>query len=61
MTALAARNAALIGTTQTLLMERGGIGRTPCFMPVRPASHAEPGSFVDVRITGIANNHLIAA
>ncbi len=59
--ALAARSASLIGTTQTLLMERGGIGRTPCFAPVRPASPAEPGSFVDVRITGISNNQLIAA
>jgi threonylcarbamoyladenosine tRNA methylthiotransferase MtaB len=60
--AIAARNTLLIGTQQTLLMERGGIGRTPCFAPVRPASPAEePGSFVDVRITGILNNQLIAA
>jgi threonylcarbamoyladenosine tRNA methylthiotransferase MtaB len=58
---LAARNAALVGTTQTLLMERGGIGCTPCFAPVRPAGPAEPGSFIDVRITGVSNNQLIAA
>jgi threonylcarbamoyladenosine tRNA methylthiotransferase MtaB len=57
--ALAARNTALMGTTQTLLMERGGIGRTPCFMPVR--HRAEPGTFADVRITHIEDNHLIAA
>jgi threonylcarbamoyladenosine tRNA methylthiotransferase MtaB len=59
--ALAARNASLVGTTQTLLMERGGTGRTPCFAPVRPAFPAEARSFVDVRITGISNNRLIAA
>jgi threonylcarbamoyladenosine tRNA methylthiotransferase MtaB len=80
--AVAARNAALVDTTQTLLMEKGGIGRTPCFMPVRPVtlrqaqgegfakplmlslskheSH-EAGTFVDVRITHIEDNHLIAA
>ena len=33
--ALAARTAALVGTTQTLLMEKPGLGRTACFMPVR--------------------------
>jgi len=59
--ALVARNASLVGTTQTLLMERGGIGRTPCFAAVRPGSSFEPGSFVDVRITGALNNQLIAA
>jgi len=57
--ALAARNASLIGTTQTLLMEKSGLGRTPCFMPVR--SSGEPGTFADVRITNIEDNHLIAA
>jgi threonylcarbamoyladenosine tRNA methylthiotransferase MtaB len=57
--ALAARNAFLVGTTQTLLMERGGIGRTPCFMPARYAG--APGSFSKARITHIEDNHLIAA
>jgi len=82
--ALAARNAALVGTTQTLLMEKAGLGRTPCFMPVKvrplPLRQAqgegiakplvlglskhegyEPGTFADVRITHIEDNHLIAA
>jgi len=59
--ALAARNAALVGTTQTLLMERGGIGRTPCFMPARYARATAPGSFANARITHVENNHLIAA
>jgi threonylcarbamoyladenosine tRNA methylthiotransferase MtaB len=59
--ALAARNAALIGTTQTLLMEKANLGRTACFMPVRYTGMAEPGAFVNVRITHIQDNHLIAA
>jgi threonylcarbamoyladenosine tRNA methylthiotransferase MtaB len=59
--ALAARNASLVGTTQTLLMEKSGLGRTACFMPVRYAGHAGPGTFADVRITHIQDNHLIAA
>jgi threonylcarbamoyladenosine tRNA methylthiotransferase MtaB len=82
--ALAARNAALVGTRQTLLMETPELGRTPCFMPVRlrpcgsgdaglaapagprdagPAKDGgrEPGTFADVRITHIEDNHLIAA
>jgi threonylcarbamoyladenosine tRNA methylthiotransferase MtaB len=57
--AVAARNAALVDTAQTLLMEKGGTGRTPCFMPVR--SRGEPGTFRDIRITHIEDNHLIAA
>ena len=57
--ALAARNAVLVGTTQTLLMEKSGVGRTPCFMPVR--FNGEPGTFADVRLSHIEDNHLIAA
>ncbi len=59
--ALAARNASLVGTTQTLLMEKSNLGRTACFMPVRYTGRAEPGTFADVRITHIEDNHLIAA
>ena len=32
--ALARRLAALVGTTQSVLMEKSGLGRTPCFAPV---------------------------
>jgi threonylcarbamoyladenosine tRNA methylthiotransferase MtaB len=59
--ALAARNASLVGTTQTLLMEKSNLGRTGCFMPVRYTSISEPGAFVNARITHIEDNHLIAA
>jgi len=59
--ALATRNAALVGTTQTLLMEKSNLGRTPCFMPVRIAPLTPPGTFVNARITHVEDNHLIAA
>ena len=59
--ALAARTAHLVGTTQTLLMEKASIGRTPCFSPARFEGSAEPGNLVDVRITGVADSQLIAA
>ena len=49
----------LVGQEKTLLMERGGIGRTPCFTPARldGISH---GRFVHARLTGIAGDTLIA-
>jgi threonylcarbamoyladenosine tRNA methylthiotransferase MtaB len=56
--ALGARLAALVGSTQTLLLERGGIGRTACFAPARFVG--EPGTFVTTRITGATSTHLIA-
>jgi threonylcarbamoyladenosine tRNA methylthiotransferase MtaB len=59
--ALAARNAALVGSMQTLMMERPDLGRTACFMPVRIAGCAEPGALVDVRIAGTTGKQLIAA
>ncbi|HEY2070309.1 MAG TPA: tRNA (N(6)-L-threonylcarbamoyladenosine(37)-C(2))-methylthiotransferase MtaB [Rhizomicrobium sp.] len=46
----------LIGSEQTLLMERHGIGRTPCFAPVQAAGK----SFLRARITGNTPTHLIA-
>jgi threonylcarbamoyladenosine tRNA methylthiotransferase MtaB len=53
--ALAARLRALVGSEQDILMENGGIGRTPCFAPVRHASrHAR------VRITGATREYLTA-
>ncbi|HEX4303235.1 MAG TPA: tRNA (N(6)-L-threonylcarbamoyladenosine(37)-C(2))-methylthiotransferase MtaB [Rhizomicrobium sp.] len=46
--ALAARYVALAGSTQTLLVEKNGIGRTECFAPVR--TDAAPGSFVTAQL-----------
>ncbi|MEI9991092.1 MAG: tRNA (N(6)-L-threonylcarbamoyladenosine(37)-C(2))-methylthiotransferase MtaB [Rhizomicrobium sp.] len=56
----AARHRTLVGTTQTLLVERGGIGRTPCFAPVRidGCSH---GSFVSAHIAGLVDGKLSGA
>ena len=48
----------LLGQTRTLLMERGGIGRAPCFTPAK--LDAAPGSFIRARFTGVANDTLIA-
>ena len=56
--AMATRMTALNGTTQTLLVERGGIGRTECFAPAR--IDAPPGTFMTARITGAARNQLLA-
>ena len=44
--ALAARLAALVGTTQTLLVEKHGMGRTRCFAPVQFDGDASAGTFV---------------
>jgi threonylcarbamoyladenosine tRNA methylthiotransferase MtaB len=49
----------LIGQERTLLMERGGTGRTPCFTTAR-LDGVEHGRFVRARFTGIANDVLIA-
>ncbi|WP_375453530.1 tRNA (N(6)-L-threonylcarbamoyladenosine(37)-C(2))-methylthiotransferase MtaB [uncultured Methylobacterium sp.] len=48
-----------IGRTHRVLAERGGIGRTEGFTPVRVA--AEPGAIVSVRVTGHDGRALIAA
>lgn len=48
----------LLGQERTLLMERGSVGRAPCFTPAR--LEAAPGTFVRARFTAIANDMLIA-
>jgi threonylcarbamoyladenosine tRNA methylthiotransferase MtaB len=58
--ALAARMNSLIGTEQTLLVEKDGMGRTVCFAQAHFAHDAQPGSFVRVRITNATPTHLIA-
>jgi threonylcarbamoyladenosine tRNA methylthiotransferase MtaB len=40
----------LIGTTQEVLVERGGIGRTPCFAPVNIGDSVAPGTIASVTI-----------
>jgi threonylcarbamoyladenosine tRNA methylthiotransferase MtaB len=50
-----------IGHVRQVLVERGNIGRTVQFMPVRHGNNAAPGSLLDVRIAGHDGTHLIAA
>ena len=40
----------LVGTEQELLIERGGIGRTPCFTPVQVGNGFEAGKLLSLRI-----------
>jgi len=47
-----------IGQTETVLMERGGIGRTEQYVPVRVAD-VERGELVAVRITGTGPEGLV--
>jgi threonylcarbamoyladenosine tRNA methylthiotransferase MtaB len=56
--ALTARLDDMRGTTHTVLAERGGIGRTPCFTPVEigPIPH---GTFLPVTITGRSGDRLV--
>jgi threonylcarbamoyladenosine tRNA methylthiotransferase MtaB len=48
--ALRAQLARLVGTTQTLLVEKPGFGRTPAFAGVGFAGDAPPGTFVPAHI-----------
>ncbi len=60
--ALSQRFASLVGTTQNILMEKSGEGRTPCFATVKVAANIaqEPGSIVPVRIAACTETHLLA-
>jgi threonylcarbamoyladenosine tRNA methylthiotransferase MtaB len=58
--ALARHLSSLIGSEQTLLVEKNGVGRTACFAPARFSGNAEPASFVRMRVTGVTPAHLIA-
>ncbi len=60
-TALAARLDAMTGSVQTVLTERGGIGRTPCFTPVALDGAHAPGTLRSVTITGRRDGQLTGA
>jgi threonylcarbamoyladenosine tRNA methylthiotransferase MtaB len=57
---LASRWRTLAGSEQIVLVEKDGMGRTPCFAPTRFTATAAPGSFVRVRITGAEADRLLA-
>ena len=50
-----------VGSARRVLTERGGIGRTEQFTPVRLASPIEPGVFLDLAIAGHDGRQLLAA
>jgi threonylcarbamoyladenosine tRNA methylthiotransferase MtaB len=50
-----------IGARRRVLTERGGIGRTPQFTPVRLHTPAEPGLMLDVAVAGHDGRQLLAA
>jgi threonylcarbamoyladenosine tRNA methylthiotransferase MtaB len=55
--ALTSRLDSMTGSRHMVLMERGGIGRTPCFTPVE-VGDVPYGTFLPVRITGRSATHL---
>ncbi|HEY1637970.1 MAG TPA: tRNA (N(6)-L-threonylcarbamoyladenosine(37)-C(2))-methylthiotransferase MtaB [Rhizomicrobium sp.] len=57
---LADRLQSLIGTEQTILVEKPGMGRTACFAPVELNENAAPGGFARARITDSSGKHLVA-
>jgi threonylcarbamoyladenosine tRNA methylthiotransferase MtaB len=59
--ALAARLASLVGTRQAVMVEKQGLGRTPCFAPVRSSGAAAAGEILNLRIASAACDHLVAA
>jgi threonylcarbamoyladenosine tRNA methylthiotransferase MtaB len=50
-----------IGARRLVLAERGGVGRTEQFTPVRLAAPIEPGVIVNAAITGHDGRQLLAA
>jgi threonylcarbamoyladenosine tRNA methylthiotransferase MtaB len=57
--ALQSRLRALIGTTQEILVEKNGMGRTPCFAPVEIDDHPPQGTLVRAALTGMRDAHLV--
>jgi threonylcarbamoyladenosine tRNA methylthiotransferase MtaB len=58
---LAQRLTAMIGREETILVEKPGFGRTPCFAPVSFEGEFVAGSFARMRLTASANDRLVAA
>ena len=59
--ALARHLAAQVGASRRVLTERGGIGRTEQFTPVRLAAPIEPGVFLDLSLPATTAGSLLAA
>ena len=50
-----------IGACRAVLTERGGVGHTEQFMPVRLAAPVEPGAILDLTMAGHDGSQLLAA
>jgi threonylcarbamoyladenosine tRNA methylthiotransferase MtaB len=50
-----------VGARRLVLAERGGVGRTEQFTPVRLSAPVEPGVMVNAAIAGHDGRHLLAA
>jgi threonylcarbamoyladenosine tRNA methylthiotransferase MtaB len=59
--ALRGHLSALIGSQRLVLTERGGVGHTEQFMPVRLASAVEPGHILDLTMVAHDGRQLLAA
>ncbi|HEX2761632.1 MAG TPA: tRNA (N(6)-L-threonylcarbamoyladenosine(37)-C(2))-methylthiotransferase MtaB [Rhizomicrobium sp.] len=57
--ALGARLDSMVGARRIVLMERGGVGRTPCFTPV--AFNGQPGAFLPLTLTARGGDRLMGA
>jgi len=55
--ALRTRLDSMVGSTRTVLMERGGVGRTACFTPV--AFDGVPGTFLSLALKARGGDRLI--
>ena len=53
-----ARLDAMASSLHTVLVERGDIGRTPCFTPVALPKGLTPGSLARIAVTGRSRSHL---
>ena len=58
---LAARYQTMIGSRQEVLVERGGVGRTRCFAPVKLEGEPPHGQIQSVRIVNAMTDRLVGA
>ena len=58
--ALLSRLSSLVGARRVSLVEKNGLGRTPCFSPVRFVGDARPGELVNMQIARVSGDALEA-
>jgi len=60
LTAFNHRLGSLVGSEQMLLVEKQGVGRTPCFAPAQFFASASAGEIVRARVTGARGGKLLS-